>query len=543
MTLDAIQEELSYGIGTVGNVEADPRTLPWATLRRLALEAGTFLPPYRPVSGGEIAERLLEGIESNAEAYADPGEGRLVAYWLQRLALGRGGLAWHGCECKQNPPNLRLTGRAEVFQSTFGDVVESEAGRLAARGLVAAVELDADFWAGRWWAGVGGRLLGRIAEGGREAPAALLYTDWPLATGRAPTGWARDSSGAWRVDWPRAVGGVRLGNWSLTAGWSPRMVGPGVTGGLTFSENAPSFPAVTARRTQPFEWSGILDWFDPDHLLMRFGLMSEQRVFWRDEYGIQDKLDQPWHFQWLISWNHTSWLRTTLTHAAMAVPRQGTLWPDLFQINFPLLGATWNELDRGPITDRLFSLLFEARFRRAPWPLLPAAAGRVYWEYAGEDYDNSSLIPIIPQISAPASLVGFELMDPRWDLALEYAWLRHPTVLWYANGGYAEGYAQESWVLGHPLGGSAVAWTGALHWRSRSSAWQLELTGRHATWLLERVRQADARLDQIEVGWRSLARAPAFWLRVGWREEDVEPPAGGAPAREQWWLARIGIEF
>ncbi len=37
-TLDAIQEELSYGIGSVGNLEADPRDLPWATLRRLALE-------------------------------------------------------------------------------------------------------------------------------------------------------------------------------------------------------------------------------------------------------------------------------------------------------------------------------------------------------------------------------------------------------------------------------------------------------------------------------------------------------------------------
>ena len=41
------------------------------------------------------------------------------------------------------------------------------------------------------------------------------------------------------------------------------------------------------------------------------------------------------------------------TETALAVPRDGTLWPDVLQINLPLSGVTWSEQERGPLTDRL----------------------------------------------------------------------------------------------------------------------------------------------------------------------------------------------
>ena len=70
----------------------------------------------------------------------------------------------------------------------------------------------------------------------------------------------------------------------------------------------------------------------------------------------------------------------------MATPREGTLWGDILQINFPIQGTTWSETTHGPVTDRIFSAQFEGRWRHAPWPLLPAAAGRLYWDYAGTDF-------------------------------------------------------------------------------------------------------------------------------------------------------------
>jgi hypothetical protein len=39
-------------------VEADSRTVPWPTVRRLALEAGVFPPVYQPVTEGELAVLL-----------------------------------------------------------------------------------------------------------------------------------------------------------------------------------------------------------------------------------------------------------------------------------------------------------------------------------------------------------------------------------------------------------------------------------------------------------------------------------------------------
>jgi hypothetical protein len=242
--------------------------------------------------------------------------------------------------------------------------------------------------------------------------------------------------------------------------------------------------------------------------------------------------------QWLVTWNHTPWWRTTLTHAVMAAARGGgTLWPDLLQANFPLLDATWNETEYGPITDRIVALSMEARWRDAPWPLLPAAAGRIYWEYGGEDFRPHDVLPVVPEISAPASLVGVELVGHRWDLAAEFLDTRHPLVLWYSNGGFASGFTHRGTLLGDPRGGAVRSWTALVRWRPRSGASEWELRGRTSAWEQAADLPADARRDAVVLSWRRLAGRGAWRLAAGWVREEI------ADHTDHWLQAHLERRF
>ena len=287
------------------------------------------------------------------------------------------------------------------------------------------------------------------------------------------------------------------------------------------------------------------------------GKLSEQRITYKDEEGeSHEKYDEPWFFQWLLSWEFTSWFRTTLTHTAMAVPREGTLWGDILQINFPLIGTTWSETTHGPVTDRIFSAQFEARWRHAPWPLLPAAAGRLFWDYAGTDFLPSGPEGNVPQISNPASVIGIELVDPGWDLAFEYAELVHDDVLWYSNSGFAEGYSHEGWLLGHELGGSGESLTGWVN--VRPEAWGLEtaLKVRRATWGMKSKTPGDGNQTTVALTVKNLptgaaggpaadapAASPLLWeITAEWNSEEAVPLDAQGEKRS-WWrvYCRLGI--
>ncbi len=211
-----------------------------------------------------------------------------------------------------------------------------------------------------------------------------------------------------------------------------------------------------------FTWPGILKPVAPAQLLLRVGATSRQTVRFDDPAGPQTSTERPLLLQWLVGWNHTAWWRSMLTLAALAAPRgEGSLWGDLPGIVFPGGGTTWAELEDGPVTDRILSFATEARFRDAPWPLLPSQAGRVWLEYAGED----AIAEGIPELSAPGTVVGFELVDDRGDLACEFRETRHPEVLWYSHSGFAQGFSHDGWVLGLPTGGAAQTWHVIGRWR------------------------------------------------------------------------------
>lgn len=447
-------------------VEVDARTVAWPTIRRLALEAGVFPPVYQPVTEGELADLLAgamdEAMSGQAEAFADNAEFARLEFWLDRYLRGGGGRSWHGCDCKVHPPQVRLTGRALAGFTDLGTTFDREAGLGWSPGWNATLEPALDFSAGPWWISVTGRLTGQVAPagvdfsgaGGDQSP--LTWPDWSIPTGKNQVRAARLQGDSWSLEAPRAVAGVTLGHWSLSAGWAPRTTGPGLTGALAFDRSGASIPAVTARRTRKFIWgSRFLNFFAPDELLLTTGVLSERLVRYQDaEEQLYEKTAHPWFFQWLIGWRVTPWFRATFTHAAMAAPREGTLWGDVLQINFPIKGTTWSETTHGPVTDRIFSAQFEGRWRHAPWPILPAAAGRLFWDYAGTDYLPSGPGGVVPRISVPASVIGIELVDPDWDLAFEYSELVHEDVLWYSNSGFPEGYSQDGWLMGHGLGGS-----------------------------------------------------------------------------------------
>jgi hypothetical protein len=412
--------------------------------------------------------------------------------------------------------------------------VEGEAGLAASPGLTLDVAPELTATSGRWWAAVGPRLVGRAIAGGRGPADALLYPRWPDATTLPLTGEARAADPAWIIDVPRAVVGVRLGRWAVSAGWAPYSVGPGLTGGLTASTTAPSYPAFSVRRVRPFAWSGFLKPVAPAQLLLRVGATSRQTVQFTDSAGRQSSTERPILLQWLVGWNHTAWWRSTLTMAALAAPRgDGSLWGDLPSIVFPGGGTTWSELEDGPVTDRILSFATEARFRDAPWPLLPSRAGRVWFEYAGED----AITEGIPELSAPGTVAGFELVDDRGDLALEYRETRHPEVLWYSHSGFTQGFSHDGWVLGLPTGGAALTWHVIGRWRpggDASDEWSLD--ARHTAWADNVTLPGTARRATVTVGWRR----DRLQVEAGGVYEEVRE-AGGANAVDRFITARLVV--
>lgn len=517
-------------------LEPDARFIPWTTLRRLTMEAGQFLPPFGPLSRAELASLMQAVAAAPGAVLADPDE-QAARHHLQRILKLQGATPGD----TRNSGGVELGLGAELGRAEYGDVLPDAAGLALPTGWSFQLETGLNVWHERWWLGVTARLRGRLDDTQRVPPPLLLYQDWDRATGRLAVGDARLDRQTWRVDWPRVVAGVQLGRWLLTAGVDRRWLGPATSGGLELSRTARVFPAVTLRRTAPFTWHGVMRHVAPVNLLLRVGTLSVQDISYFEGDERVSRRERPWFFQWLLTFRHTAWLRTTVVSSALAVARHGTLWPDLLQINFPLLSATPAEEDRGPVTDRIFALQFEARFRNAPWPLLPAAAGRLYWEYGGEDFLPLDEVDFLPRISVPASVAGIELVSPRWDLAVEYAELVHPEVLWYAHGNFQAGYSQQGWVLGHPLGGSGESWRGGLRWRPRGTTWQVGLMASRSNWGQEGMTPGKARRATLAVSLQQRTGMALWQLGAEMNEEEVAPfgETGDGPEKACWlrtWL-------
>ncbi len=552
-------------------VEADARSVPWSSVTRLALEAGAFPPAYRPVTEGELARLLAtvqaKALNGEADGLADDPEYARLLWLLDRYERGGGGKSFHGCPCKVHPPHLRLSGRVVGGFSELADPVPFEGGLSFAAGHNVYFEPAFEFAAGSFWAAGNFRLGGRWADGGvdftepgRDSDP-LTWPGWNRATGREDVRDARLSNGAWQGQVTRALVGMQLGRWAVSAGWDQRRTGPGLTGNLNLDYQGRPFPALTARRTEPFHWRGIMTHLAPDQTLLRAGILSERTVTYHDSVEQFSKQAHPWFMQWLVGWNVTSWFRADFTHTVMVTARDSTLWPDLLQINFPLVGTTWREMESGPITDRIFAAQFEFRWRDAPWPVLPSTAGRLFWDYGGTDFLPSGPGGVVPEISIPASIVGFELVSPRWDLAFEYAELQHDKVLWYTNGGYREGYSQEQTLMGHPLGGSGEAITGLVRLRPGQRDWQLGLQGKLATWGMKGHTPGEGERRSVALTWGRTPRAetidneaapaaPLLWeITAEWNREMADPsaflkfPPPGSEVARNWWrlIFKVGI--
>jgi len=526
----------SHGLAAT-QLEPDARSVPWTMLRRLALLGAEFLPPHRPISRGEIT-----GIATRAHHSQGPGLGlaaerRQLAWLLSRYGSRTHAVNWSSCDCRTPQVHVGLDGAVSLIQFGPGELVSQQSG-LASRGIGVLTELDLTVCSGPFWLGATPRHEWPIWQGSTSVNLALRYTGWPEPTGRPALGRTRTQA-VNRIAWPRVAAGVAMGNWSLAAGLMPVSVGAGLEGdGLTLGMTSESVPQVVLRRTRPLQWSGFMGWFDPEHVLFRLGITSEQTITYGTPRGRESHRANPVLTQWLFTWDHTPWWRTTVCGTALSAARRGqSLWPDLMQINLPMLDATWTEVDYGPVTDRMVSLIMEARWRRAPWPVLPSAAGRVWWEYAGEDFRPHDQLPILPEISAPASLAGVELVDHRWDLGAQYLLTRHARVLWYGNGGFSEGYSHGGALLGHELGGGAEAWTGVVRWRTASGRHELELRGRTAFWREGNRVPVDTHRRELDLTWRHLAAGHTWTAVAGWVTEEV------GEISERWWRAQLTRAF
>lgn len=505
-----------------GNIEPDARQVPWPTVRRLALLAGEFPSPIQPLSREELS-RIFPRYRSG---------------WAARPSLLAPGLAV--------PAPWWVGQRLDIGFQELGAAPAGEAGRLEPAGGYLVWEPTLEYAAGHFWLGLSARGGGRLWEG--AGPLAvdhpLVYSSWPLAAGRGPAGQARTLGGAWDWELTRYVVGYRRWGWSWALGRFPARTGPGSGGALVFDRSAPTFPMVQMRRTRPFRWSGWMRPLAPENFLLRAGRLSRREIRYEDEYGRQIREAEPWFFQWLMGWKPWNWLRLTCTQGTMATPREGTLWPDLLQINFPVTGTTWRERDSGPITDRIFAVQVEFLWRDAPWLFLPGEAGRAYWDYGGTDFLPSGPGGVFPEISLPASIAGVELVSPRWDLNLEYFQTHHHQVLWYSNSGYREGYTQEGWVLGHPAGGGAQGGLLRVGWRPVSRPLEVALQVRHTDWEHERFLPGEAK--RLALGLQlgldpARSRARNLWTaEVGWSREEVQPTAGEITRLDSWrFLIRV----
>jgi hypothetical protein len=505
--------------------DLDPRLLPWDTLRRICLLAGLQPPSDRPVSGAELA-RLLDAAEAAGVLPAGAA------------ALGARHTAPGG--------SPRTEARLLAGAGDRGGLQPGQAGREWAPGANLTVEAGAQAARGAWWAAL--TVRGTLRNGWGAARARdealagdpLSWPDWDPATGPAQARRALLLDGDADLDVVRAVVGFEARGWAASLGWEPRRHGPGLGAALLLDGDAPPFPALTVRRTGPWSWPGVLRPLGPQALLVRTGLLSGRPVGSGDAGPL--RVDRPWFFQWLVRWRLTDWARLGFTHAAIAAPRSGTLWPDLLRINFPPPGTTWDELESGPFTDRLFSAQLELRWRRAPWPLLPRAAGRAWWEYAGEDFLPRGPWGLLPEIAAPASVAGVELVDGRWDLAFEYVETLHPLVLWYANSSFPTGWEHGGRLLGASLGGAGERFGGLVRWRGNGRA-ELELGYAASEWGTEghaphlaRERHAWLALAPLRDG------VPGPWrARLDGRRGEALVPAGGIARR--WWAVSLERTF
>jgi len=537
--LDALRAFLQATPGPAESLEPDLRELPWPTLRRLTLLGGVLPPAYVPATGEELVRLLLPAAADTVAL--SRYDARMTARLLHHHGLGAGGGAvLYGCRCKQTPLDLRLDGRAVLAWQELGGPVPGEAGLGLPPGLSAALEPRLSAWAGRWWASVSVRLQGRVIDGGRAPAEPFLYHGWPLPTGRPQLGRWRLDDGPWRATWPRVITGLHLGNWSVTAGQTAVQAGPGYSGGLTLSSTAAPFPAVTVRRTRPFGWRGFWRYLAPAQLLVRLGSVSEQDVRYREQDEVQTHRTRPMFGQWLVGWEWTSWWRFSASLAALAAAREGdALWPLLPQVLFPTGSVTWDEIDSGPVTDRIFGVATELRWRRAPWPLLPTAAGRVWAEYAGEDMLPGDTLPV-PEISVPAAVLGLELIDPAWDLLGEYVETRHPDVLWYGNSGFPRGYSQDDWILGHPRGGAAETWLGLVRWRPAGTPDELEAKLRHTAWAMAGRLPGEATQTAVTLSWRRLRAGWLSEVALTWIREAAGP--AGALASTDHVAVRLRLD-
>jgi len=536
------------------HLDADARTVPWSTISRLALEGGIFPPACRPVTEAELA-RILTNIQNSSKPITDPDEISRLTLLLEQYQLGEKSITFHGPSCKKYPPHLRLSGRLVGGYSELGNPVAFEGGLSFAPGHNLFLEPCIEFAAGSFWAALNFRMGGRVAGGGIDFNRdqgninPLTWPDWPMATGKYSVREARLKGGAWSGQLTRAIAGGQWGNWAISAGWDHHRTGPGLTGALLLDYEGRPFPAVTARRTRPFRWNGILTPLAPSQLLIRAGSLSQRTISWSDNHGLQNKEANPYFFQWLLGWDVTSWFRTSITHSVVATAREGTLWPDLLQINFPVIGTTWRELDSGPITDRLFAVQLEFRWNNAPWPILPASAGRLFWDYGGTDFLPSGPWGMFPEISIPASVAGFELLSPRWDLGFEYSELQHTKGLWYANGGYEEGYTQEHWLLAHPLAGSGESFLGLVRVRPADWKFQAEFQGKFSQWGMKSRTPGTGERLSFSLTFSTITVPVPWTLSTEWNREKADPmgnlnfPPPDSQVARDWWriIFKIGI--
>jgi len=326
---------------------------------------------------------------------------------------------------------LAIAGKPLVDGYNFGQTVIDDYGRPEAQGFNTIAGISAEAGAGRFSAYVRAEYWNSPSF---TSPAASLQPLDPQIEPVLPGA----VSGVSRLEPMEYYVGVQLGKWSLTAGKQELWWGPGVSGPLSFSDNAPPFYSFRVTTSSPLALPGVLRKLGSflvdlvggelsGHNLPPRPLMNGQKFTWIPFSGLE-----------------LGFTRWSLFGGAGTRPfTLGTVWR-----NFTANGATFgNAVDPG---DRKSGFDFLWR------PPLPGAPFTLYADFYADDEPNP-LTNLTRSGFAPGIYVPKLPVLPKWDLRVEVPSMRmvgtdQGGTFLYWNNVYRDANTNEGYLLGSWVG-------------------------------------------------------------------------------------------
>lgn len=248
----------------------------------------------------------------------------------------------------------------------------------------------------------------------------------------------------------------RLNNWGFEIGRDSMWWGPGRRGAEIMSNHAPAFAMMKLHTFESYDaWL-----LGPTRALLFVGSTSRQpvRMVVQEAAGqvtyIEDR--EPLLMGFRVDFAPFSWLELGVSHVVQAANRHGEQYQagDLLQLVVPDWSKNEESGVKGLVNNHLQAVDMTVTFGRDGGVIgyLGVEAMKMYIEYGGEAVFFDSKQGIWLQF--PETIYGLYLDFGGTDLRVEYA-MNSDYAEWYRHYQFLEGYRNDSFVMGHHMGGFA----------------------------------------------------------------------------------------